>query len=151
MTNYELDRENEMTDVIMKEIQTESELRDVLDLCYRVLDIANTELYGYDAWQKRFTEGSQPLVYALKDGKIVSAVLGRAENKDSLVIGHVACDENYRKQGITKNLLGYFEDLAREKGFKYITLGSKEDAFYDKCGYKVIFQVHGQNIFQKVL
>ena len=47
--------------------------------------------------------------------------------------------------------MNYFEELAREKGFKYITLGSKEDAFYEKCGYKVIFQMHDQNIYQKVL
>lgn len=135
----------------MKEIETELELREVLELCYRILGTDNDELYGYDAWQRRLSDGLQPLVYALKDGKIVSAVLGRAENKDSLVIGFVACHENYRKQGITKDLLSYFEDLAKKQGFKYITLGSKEDVFYQKCGYKVIFQVHGQNIFQKIL
>lgn len=140
-----------MTDVIMKEIETESELKEVLELCYKVLSPTNDELYGYDAWYKRLQDGLQPLVYAQKDGKIVAAVLGRAENKESLVIGFVACDENYRKQGITKKLLGYFEDLARNKEFRYITLGSREDAFYEKCGYKVIFQIHGQNIYQKVL
>lgn len=140
-----------MKDVLMKEIETELELREVLELCYRILGTDNDELYGYDAWHRRLSDSLQPLVYALKDGKIVSAVLGRAENKDSLVIGFVACHENYRKQGITKDLLSYFEDLARKQGFKYITLGSKEDVFYQKCGYKVIFQVHGQNIFQKIL
>lgn len=140
-----------MSTVNMKEIETEQELKEVLELCYRILGTENTELYGYAAWHKRFMEGLQPLVYAIKDEKIVSAVLGRAENKDSLVIGFVACHENYRRQGITKELLGYFEDLARKKGFKYITLGSEEDAFYEKCGYKVIFQTHGQNIFQKIL
>jgi GNAT superfamily N-acetyltransferase len=143
--------EKEVSDVNMKEIETEEELRNVLELCYDILGTDNTELYGYDTWYKRFIEGSQPLVYAMKDNKIVSAVLGRAENKESLVIGFVVCHENYRKQGITKELLGYFEDLARKKGFKYITLGSKEDAFYEKCGYKVIFQIHDQNIFQKIL
>ncbi len=60
-------------------------------------------------------------------------------------------DGNFRKQGITKKLLGYFEDLARKQGFKYITLGSEEDIFYEKCGYKMIFQIHDQNIYQKVL
>ncbi len=141
----------EMADIIMREIKTELELKEVLKLCYRILGTDNEELYGYEAWHRRFMDGSQPLVYALKDGKIVSAVLGRAENKDSLVIGFVACHENYRNQGITKSLLRYFEDLARKEGFKYITLGSKEDAFYQKCGYKVIFQVQGQNVFQKML
>ncbi len=134
-----------------KEIETEQELKEVLELCYDILGENNSELYGYDAWHKRFVEGSQPLVYAMKDKEIVSAILGRAENKDSLVIGFVACRENYRRQGITKGLLGYFEDLARKKGFKYITLGSEEDAFYEKCGYRVIFQVHDQNVYQKIL
>lgn len=135
----------------MKEIETEQELSDVLELCYDILGTDNSELYSYDAWHKRFIEGLSPLVYAMKDNKIVSAVLGRAENKDSLVIGFVACHEDYRKLGITKELLSYFEDLARKRGFKYITLGSKEDAFYEKCGYKVIFQIHEQNIYQKIL
>jgi GNAT superfamily N-acetyltransferase len=144
-------KERKMSTVNMKEIQTEQELKEVLEFCYNILGTNNMELYGYDAWHKRFEEGLQPLVYAMKDEKIVSAILGRAENQDSLVIGFVACHENYRKQGITKALLSYFEDLARKKGFKYITLGSEEDAFYEKCGYQVIFQIHDQNIFQKIL
>lgn len=140
-----------MCDVNRKEIETEEELKEVLAMCYEILGPGPEELYGYAAWYKRFTEGGQPLVYAMKDGKIVSAVLGRAENKESLVIGFVACRENYRRQGITKELLGYFEELARKQGFKYITLGSEEDGFYEKCGYKIIFQAHSQNIFQKIL
>lgn len=140
-----------MSDVIMKEINTEQELRDVLDLCYSILGESNPELYGYAAWYQRFRDGLQPLVYAMKDDKIVSAVLGRAENQDSLVIGFVACHEDYRRKGITKRLISYFEELARVKGYKYITLGSKEDTFYEKCGYNVIFQVHEQNIYQKML
>ena len=93
----------------------------------------------------------QPLVYAMKDGHVVSAVLGRAENKDSLIIGFVACHEQYRRQGITQRLMEYFETLAKEKGFRYITLGSREDAFYEKCGYQIKFRNGEQNIFQKRL
>ncbi len=140
-----------MSTVSMKEVETEQELKKVLEMCYDILGADNSELYGYDAWHKRFVDGSQPLVYAMKDEEIVSAILGRAENKDSLVIGFVACRDDYRRQGITKGLLSYFEDLARKKGFKYITLGSKEDAFYEKCGYSVIFQVRDQSVFQKIL
>lgn len=140
-----------MSDIIMKEIETEQELKSVLEMCYKYLGTENEELYGYDVWHKRFIEGLQPLVFAVKDEKIVSAVLGRAENEESLVIGFVACHEDYRKKGITKGLLDYFEDLARKRGFKYITLGSKEDGFYKKCGYNVIFEVNNQNIFQKIL
>lgn len=141
--------QEKMSTVIMKEIETEQELREVLDLCYDILGTDHTELYGYEAWQKRLADGLQPLVYAMKGDEIVSAILGRAENQDSLVIGFVVCRENYRRQGITMGLLGYFEELARKKGFRYITLGSKEDAFYEKCGYQVIFQVQDQNIFKR--
>lgn len=86
-----------------KEIKSEEELKVVLELCYRILGNDNADLYGYEVRLSRFKDGLQPLIYACDDDKIISAVLGRAENKDSLVIGFVACDENYRRQGITKN------------------------------------------------
>ncbi len=135
----------------IKEIKTEQELKSVLEMCYRILGNDNEEIYGYEAWLGRFNDGLQPLIYACDGAKTVSAVLGRAENKNSLVIGYVACDENYRRQGITKKLMEHFEAKAKEMGYKYITLGSKEDAFYEKCGYRVIFEINGQNIYQKVL
>lgn len=137
--------------LIIKAIETVSELDLVLDLCYRVLGDDNPELYGRDAWHKRFADGLQPMVCAQSNEKIISAVLGRRESAESLVIGFVACDENFRGQGITKKLMAYFEGLATEMGYKYITLGSKEDVFYEKCGYKRIFEIHGQSIYQKVL
>lgn len=135
----------------LKIIENEQELKDVLEMCFHILGNDNAELYGYEAWLNRFKEGLQPLVYACDGKKIVSAVLGRAENKDSLILGFVACDKDYRRQGITKKLLNYFEVKAREMGYKYITLGSKADAFYEKCGYKLIFEINNQNIYQKIL
>lgn len=134
-----------------KEIKTEYELKRVLEMCYRILGNDNAELYGYEAWLGRLRDGLQPLMYAYDGDRIVSAILGRSENKDSLVIGFVACDEDYHRQGITKKLMELFEEKARELGYKYITLGSKEDAFYEKCGYKIIFEINGQNIYQKIL
>lgn len=42
------------------------------------------------------------LIYGEKDGKVVAAVLGREECSESLMIGFVACAEEYRRQGITR-------------------------------------------------
>lgn len=139
--------------VEMKEIRTEAELECALELCYRILGdhLREHELYGPKAWRKRLADGLQPMLYAEDDGQVVSVVLGRAESAESLVIGHVACHEDWRGQGITRELLGRFEQAAREMGFKAITLGSEADAFYEKCGYHVIFQMHGQNVYQKLL
>ena len=72
-----------MSQFLIKEIETEQELRDVLRLCYRILGESVPEIYGYTAWRERFLNGMQPLIYAVKDNKIVSAVLGRAENPEN--------------------------------------------------------------------
>lgn len=138
-----------MSDFKMKKVETEQELNAVLDLCYSVLGEDDSELYGYDAWHERFLNGMQPLVCAIKDDRIVSAVLGRAENSENITIGFVACHEDYRRQGITKRLMSYFEDLARKQGYQYATLGSKEDIFYKKCEYKKIFEINRQSVYQK--
>jgi hypothetical protein len=39
------------------------------------------------------------------------------------------------------------------KHLKYITLGALPDTegFYEACGYRRIFELHGQNIYQKIL
>lgn len=58
-------------DIDIKEIKTEQELEDVLELCYRILGEDHSELYGYGAWRKRLANG-EPLVYGEKDGRIVS-------------------------------------------------------------------------------
>ena len=44
-----------------------------------------------------------------------------------------------------------FETEAVQAGFRYITLGSEEDVFYEKCGFHVIDEMHGQKIYQKLL
>ncbi len=40
-----------------------------------------------------------------------------------------------------------FETEAVRAGFRYITLGSEEDVFYEKCGFHVIDEMHGQKIY----
>ena len=105
-------------------------------------DVVTSEIfeniYAYAAWRERMEKYSRLLVYAKKDGEIVSAVLGRPESEESLVCGMVACDEKFRLRGM---------------GFRYITLGADGDAegFYEKCGFHVIFEVHGQKIYQRML
>ena len=73
----------------------------------------------------------------------------RAESQDSLIIGFVACREDYRRQGITKKLMYFFEEK-RDSNISHWVLW-KMLSFFEKCGYKVIFQVQGQNIYQKIL
>lgn len=152
-------------------IETEEELEKVLKLCYRLLApqlmatlpgqeiTENIEkeitenIYAYNAWKQRIKEYSRLLLYAKKDGEIAAAVLGRPENKESLVCGMAVCDEKFRRQGIAKMLMENFAENARSIGFHYITLGADKNAeiFYEKCGFHKIFEIHGQTIYQKML
>ena len=132
-----------------------TELNKVLKFCYQILGECNDDVYdvyGPEAWANRLNE-NYLMVFAEAGGDIVSAVMGRAENQDSIVLGYVACSLDYRKNGITSSLLSTLEDNARKYGYKYITLGSADDAFgfYEKCGYHMITEIHGQKIYQKLL
>lgn len=139
----------------IKCVENKAELSEVLELCYDILGqgTANHELYCREAWEKRLDEFGKLMVYATGGGRVISLVLGRPENEESLVCGCVACHSDYRRQGITRQLMSRFEENAREMGFKYITLGADDGAvgFYEKCGYQQIMEIHGQKIFQKVL
>lgn len=134
-------------------VETEEQLKQVLDFCYDILgqDLRDVVHYRYEDWKERLENDNKLLVYAYEDGKVISAVLGRRESGESLVCGFVACEASRRRQGITKRLMDRFEAEAVRAGFRYITLGSKADEFYEKCGFQVINEMHGQRIYQKVL
>lgn len=141
-------------DITIKQIENESQLKSVLDMCYRILGqkYRSNEFYNYEKWLERL-KNKEIMLFAEYEGHPISAVLGRVENKESIVIGFVACDEKYRMKGITKKLMKQFEERAEKSGFKYITLGAQEDAcgFYEKCDYHVIKIIDGQKIYQKLL
>lgn len=134
-------------------VRTEWELKQVLDFCYGILGqhLRDISPYRYEDWKERIERDSKLLVYAHEDGNVISAVLGRRENEESLVCGFVACEIGHRRQGITRRLMDIFETEAVRAGFRYITLGSEEDGFYEKCGFHMIDEMHGQKIYQKLL
>lgn len=129
-----------------------TELNKVLKFCYEILGEHNDNVYGPAAWANRLNE-NYLMVFAETDGDIVSAVMGRAENQDSIVLGFAACRADCRNNGITSSLLSKLENNARDYGYKYITLGSADESFgfYEKCGYNQIAEMHGQKIYQKLL
>lgn len=136
-------------------VDSQEKLKPVLDLCYSLLGQHRREMknYTYKEWEDRISKWSKVLVYAEAEDRVISAVLGRPENNDSLIMGFVACDEKYRNKGITKSLVYEFERNAKLLGFKYITLGANPSAngFYEKCGYAEINETAEQKIYQKIL
>ena len=142
-------------DFEIKTIQNEDGLDAVLELCRRVLgeNVCDNSPYTRGEWLERAHDIPDLLVYAEADGAPVAAILGRSESAESLVLGFAACDEGYRRRGITRALIGHFEENARAMGYSRITLGARAEAegFYKKCGYDCIAEMHGQKIYQKTL
>ena len=137
--------------ITLQQIQTEKMLSAALDFCYPILGHEDHEIYCRSAWLERFRSGNQPLVCAVQDGQIIAAVLGRSENSESLILGFAACREDYRRQGITSRLIAMFEMLAKDMDYRTITLGSRTNGFYEKCGYRLLIHTEEQNIYQKTL
>lgn len=136
----------------IRQIDKETTLRSVLNLCWEILGPPHTDLYSEQAWRERLSENSL-LWYAEIGEEPAAAALGRAESPESVVLGYCCCKPEYRKQGITSALLAALESSAAKSGYQYITLGSDNSAwgFYEKCGYRPIGEIHGQRIYQKIL
>lgn len=137
----------------IKQVSSEQELRAVLDLCYSILGEHHEGLYSYKAWCRRL-EHNYLLLYAeCGDGKPISAVLGRVENAEGVIVGFVACKEEYRRMGITSSLMRALEQSAAERGFSRLTLTSYNDAwkFYQSLGYTLLSDRLGRKTYQKEL
>jgi len=78
---------------------------------------------------------------ALEDNKFVGGVQGSV-TEDSMYISRLVVDEEYRGNGIGKNLMYKIEEKAKELNVYSINLGTVEfqaEKFYDKLGYKIVF------------
>lgn len=139
----------------LRQAATEEELEAVLALCARILgdDTLERAPYRREDWRERLAQTPELLLYAVSGGIPVAAVLGRRENRESLIAGFVACEEGFRRQGITQALMEKLEENGRALGCRYCTLGAAPQAegFYERCGYRVIRETAGQKIFQKLL
>ena len=118
-------------DWTLRRVETEEELEAALALCARILgvDVLERAPYQREDWRERL------------------------ESQESLIAGFVACEERFRRQGVTRALMEKMEENGRALGCRYCTLGAAAQAegFYRRCGYRVIKEIEGQKIFQKLL
>lgn len=78
---------------------------------------------------------------ALDYDKFVGGVHGSI-TEDSMYIGWLVVDEDYKGNGIGKNLMCKIEEKAKELNVYNISLGTTEfqaEKFYEKLGYKTVF------------
>ena len=89
-----------------------------------------------------YTLEDEDIMFVALDGdKFVGGVQGTI-TEDSMYISRLVVDEEYKGNGIGKNLMRIIEEKAKELNIYSINLGTVDfqaEKFYDKLGYKTIF------------
>lgn len=89
---------------------------------------------------------SDLMLYAYLDNEVIGIVFGRINDDKSMTIGSVAVHENYRGDGIAKEMILLLEKRAINNGIQTIKLGAVESAerFYSKWGYSGSLLIQSQ-------
>ncbi len=121
----------------------------VLALDKKVFGISSEQrnsVYSREKWLERMTNYGDLMLFAESSGEIIGIVLGRIENKGSIIVGPVAVDESFRKHGIARQLMLLLEKHALRHSIHRLAVRAEESAegFYEKLGYKGVLLVQSQ-------
>ena len=80
------------------------------------------------------------LIGAFDEDVILACCLMTKVDSKSLRLRQMAVQNNMQGKGIGASLMSFAETLARDKGFKKLTMHARKNAlgFYEKLGYKVV-------------
>lgn len=87
------------------------------------------------------TEKEDILIGAFEEEKMLACcLLTKTPENKCLKVRQMAVQNNLQGKGIGASLMSFAETLARDKGFKKLTMHARKNAlgFYEKLGYKVV-------------
>jgi len=86
------------------------------------------------------------LIAAFDDDVILGCCLLTQTTTDTVKLRQMAVKNNLQGKGIGQAILNFAETLARDKGFKKLTMHARDTAigFYERCGYKI----HGEQFIE---
>ena len=113
-----------------KEYQLMVKLRD--DILRKPLGL------GFDA-EELENEKNNLLIGAFEDGSILGCCMLVEETPDKVKLRQMAVLNALQGKGIGRALMQFAENLARDHGYKVLTMHARKNAigFYEKMGYKV--------------
>jgi len=79
------------------------------------------------------------LIAAFDDDVILGCCLLTQTSYDTVKLRQMAVRNNLQGKGIGQAIMNFAETLARDKGYKKLTMHARDTAigFYERCGYKV--------------
>lgn len=85
-------------------------------------------------------EATDILIGAFDDGRILGCCILTPISKDTVKLRQMAVNNRYQHMGIGYSIIQFAENLARDKGYRKVTMNARETSigFYQKMGYKVV-------------
>ncbi len=79
------------------------------------------------------------LIAAFEEEKILACCMLTKQDEKNIRLRQMAVQNNQQGKGIGASMMYFAETLARDKGFKTLTMHARKTAlgFYEKLGYKV--------------
>jgi predicted GNAT family N-acyltransferase len=83
-------------------------------------------------------EKNNLLIAAFEDDQILACCMLVEENPQTVRLRQMAVVNDLQGKGIGKALINFAENLARDRGYKTITMHARKNSvgFYEKMGYK---------------
>ena len=84
-------------------------------------------------------ESNDVLIASYDDDDLIGTCILRIVNDDTMKLRQMAVHEKCQGKGIGENIIHYAENLARDKGYRYIVMNARDTAigFYERCGYSI--------------
>lgn len=84
-------------------------------------------------------EKDNMLIAAFEDDDMLGCCMLVEENPDTVRLRQMAVLNDLQGKGIGRALMGFAENLARDRGYKTLSMHARKNAigFYEKMGYKV--------------
>ena len=84
-------------------------------------------------------EKADILIAAFDEDEILGCCLLTQTAADTVKLRQMAVKNNLQGKGIGQDILNFAETLAKDKGYKKLTMHARDTAlgFYERCGYRV--------------
>lgn len=79
-------------------------------------------------------------IAAYEDDRMLGCCMLVEEDSETVRLRQMAVPDEYQGKGIGRALMNFAENLARDRGYKKITMHARKNAmgFYEKMGYKKV-------------
>lgn len=80
------------------------------------------------------------IIGAFDQDRITGCCLLTHKNDSVIQLRQMAVSNNGQQKGTGRAIVGFAENIAREKGYKMLMMHARNGAlgFYEKCGYKIV-------------